>query len=57
MPELNEEEVQARSLGLALLDASRIYEGFVIIAAPNRSAARLRRPWSRPRHQLPGVLA
>jgi hypothetical protein len=30
MPELNKEEAQARSLGLALLDASRIYEGFVI---------------------------
>lgn len=30
MGELSEEEAQARSLGLALLDASRIYEDFVI---------------------------
>lgn len=30
MAESNEEETQAKSLGLALLDASRIYENFVI---------------------------
>ena len=30
MPQLSEEEAKARSLGLALLDASRAYEGFVI---------------------------
>lgn len=39
MPELNEEEAQARSLGLALLDASRIYEDFPI----PRYEGRLRR--------------
>jgi hypothetical protein len=30
MPQLSEEEAKARSLGLALLDASRAYEGFMI---------------------------
>jgi hypothetical protein len=36
MPELKEEEAQARSLGLALLDAGRIYEGFVIPSSEGR---------------------
>lgn len=30
MPDLIEEEAKARSIGLALLDASRIYEDFLI---------------------------
>jgi hypothetical protein len=30
MTDLSEEAATARTLGLALLDASRIYEGFVI---------------------------
>lgn len=53
MPELNEEEAQARSLGLALLDASRIYEGFVI---PSREGRLRKRPFPPYRRAIIGLV-
>ena len=53
MPELNEEEAQARSLGLALIDASRIYESFVI---PRREGGLRRRRFPPHRRAIIGLV-
>jgi hypothetical protein len=53
MAESNEEETQAKSLGLALLDASRIYESFVI---PTYEGFLRRRPYPPHRRAIIGLV-
>lgn len=53
MATLTEEEAAARSLGLALLDASRIYEGFVI---PRCEGFLRRRPFPPHRRAIIGLV-
>lgn len=53
MPELSEEEAQARSLGLALLAASRTYENFVI---PTYEGRFRRRPFPPHRRAIIGLV-
>lgn len=53
MAEPNEEETQAKSLGLSLLDASRIYENFVI---PTYEGFLRRRPYPPHRRAIIGLV-
>src|SRR5258708_7976795 len=53
MPQMSEEEAEARSLGLALLDASSIYEGYVI---PTFEGHLRRRPFPPHRRAIIGLV-
>ena len=53
MTDPGEEAPKARALGLALLDASRIYEGFVI---PNFEGRLRRRPFPPHRRAIIGLV-